>query len=178
MKQNTLWIILILTAFLLFGCTGQAEPVTTNATGAVPAATQTHPETVPETTPEEVPIPSTEAEETQPETVPEETTSEKEMLECDHIEGIVTPESMAKNTPCQIFLRKYPSGTESYYYTLRVEIDNGSEVLTKDLEKETYSICHSTLALGDIDGDQVQEILIHDDTGGCGGFGLWRSWIL
>ena len=153
MKKKLLLIVL-LTLFVLCGCVNQTPAETTSP------------------------------KETQPQTYPTETaveTTYPEMLECATAEGFVTRESIDNNTPCHIRIAKQRGDhalTGDFSYVLYVEIDTGTAVLKKELESKVSPFPEVSLFLGDVDGDGIQEIFIHDNTGGCGGFGLWRTWIL
>ena len=102
----------------------------------------------------------------------------KETIECAATEGLVTKESLKSNKPCQIRLTKQQENEETGY-TLVVEVDTGHTVLKKELDFEVIPLSHeSMLHLGDVDGDEIKEILIHHNTGGVGGFGIWQTWVL
>lgn len=107
---------------------------------------------------------------------------EKEILEYAATEGFVTAESIRSRTPCRIHLSKQKNDAAALFsstaYDLYIEVDTGTKVLKKELETGVIPITEGSLFFGDIDGDQVQEILVHDDTGGVGGFGLWQTWVL
>jgi len=154
-KAKCLWVIL-LTVIFLFGCAEQ-------------------PQADPTPTPE-----------TQTET---ETTSSTELsdeekypaiMECAAAEGFVTPESITTNTPCQIRLTKHrhDKPTPSFGYGLFIEINTGKTTFQKELKSDITLIPSDHLFLGDVDGDGIQEILVHSNTGGIGGYGLWYTWVL
>lgn len=152
-KFKILWIILLV-LFLFWGCS-KVSPNIPKTTGAT--------------------TPQTESEETSPteKTYPE-------MMEDASAEGFVTKESKDSNTPCQIRTRKYRKGTPNDgAFALYIEVDTGAQILKKELEPLVAPLpTGSKLFLGDIDGDGIQEILVHFNTGGCGGFGSYCSWVL
>lgn len=100
------------------------------------------------------------------------------VFECAEVEGYVTKESLDTNTPCKIFVRKYRNIENPYIYDLFIVVETENKVLEKQLESNVFQLPASGLFLGDVDGDKVQEILIHHNTGGNGGYGLWQTWVL
>lgn len=103
-----------------------------------------------------------------------------EVIECGTLEGYLTPESVATNTPCQVRLMKERTGLskEEYSYPLYISVDTGTQVFKKMLTELNPWADWDELYLADVDGDGVQEILVHSNTGGVGGFGLWYTWVL
>ena len=104
-------------------------------------------------------------------------TKGKDALQYAAVEGFITQESIDSNTPCRANLAKYPN-SEKNAYALYIEIDTGTEVLKKELETDVLPLTDGSLSLADVDGDKIMEILVHDDTGGVGGFGVWNTWVL
>lgn len=104
-------------------------------------------------------------------------TQEKNVLRYGLTEGFITRESIESNTPCRVNLSKYPN-SESNAYTLYIEIDIGTEIIKKELEMDVLPLTEGSISLADVDGDEVKEILVHEDTGGVGGFGAWSTWVL
>lgn len=103
---------------------------------------------------------------------------DQNVINCAAAEGLVTEKSVANNTPCQIRLIKRQENEETGC-ALVIEVDTESAVLKKELDSDVVPLSHeSTLFLGDVDGDKIKEILIHHNTGGVGGFGLWQTWVL
>lgn len=100
-----------------------------------------------------------------------------EVLDYAAIEGYVTPGSVRSGTPCRIRLTKQRTDPNSYY-NLCIEVVSASKVWRKELEAATNPLAEGSLFSADIDGDQVQEILVHNDTGGHGGFGVYQVWVL
>lgn len=146
--KKFIWIP-ILCLLLLFGCTQQVSNESTETTQPVLANTNTSP-----------------------------TEKTPGVIECAVTEGLVTRESLQRNTPCQIRLTKQPKNEEAGY-ALVIEVATGSAVLKKELDSGVIPRSHeSMLYLGDVDGDEIKEILIHHNTGGVGGFGLWQTWVL
>ena len=96
-----------------------------------------------------------------------------DVLESAAVEGKVTADSAA----CSVSLKKYRR-EDSGAYDLYIEVDSGAQVIRKELETNVSALPADSLYLGDVDGDGVQEILVHNNTGGVGGFGLWRVWVL
>ena len=145
--------MIMLILFLLCGCTAnQLQPEVTESTKPQPETVQTSP------------------------TEPSKESTYPDVQECASIEGLVTADS---NTPCRIHLKKYRNAQTDYIsYNLCIEVDTGRQVLKKVLESRVFPMPADSLYLGDVDGDGVQEILVHDNTGGVGGFGLWRTWVL
>ena len=95
------------------------------------------------------------------------------------IEGFVTADSKNSNTPCLIHLKTYRNTQTDYTsYDLCIEVNIGSNVLKKVLASRATNTPADSLYLGDVDGDGIQEILVHNNTGGVGGFGLWRTFVL
>ena len=97
------------------------------------------------------------------------------VFECAEVEGYVTKESLDTNTPCKIFVRKYRNVENPHIYDLFIVVETENKVLEKQLESNVFQLPASGLFLGDVDGDKVQEILIHHNTGGNGGYGLWQT---
>lgn len=100
-----------------------------------------------------------------------------DMVEDAAIEGFVVAHDQA---PWQIRTRKYRNDETDYIgYALHIEVDTCEKILKKVLvPAASPTPGGSRLFLGDIDGDGTQEILVHYDTGGCGGFGSYLSWVL
>ena len=144
-------LISILCLLLLCGCANQTASETTEPTES-----------------------QHESEESPP-TEETEVSKHPDMVECASIEGFVTADS---NSPYQIHLRKYRNDqTDSY--ALYIEVNTGQQMIKKELESTVILASpESTLSLGDVDGDGTQEILVHYDTGGLGGFGIWMTWVL
>lgn len=115
-------------------------------------------------------------------TPPQETTAppKAEMIECSAEEGFVTAESLRTNTPCKVRTTKYLSTAQGkgFSYDLYIEVDTPRAQLRKLLVTGVVPEPWDTIYLADVDGDGTDEILIHENTGGCGGFGLWRTWVL
>lgn len=108
----------------------------------------------------------------------EQNREDQSIIHCATAEGLVTPKSVDDNAPCQIRLTKQQETKESGY-SLVIEVDTGSAVLKKELDSNVIPLSHEhILFLGDVDGDEIKEILIHHDTGGCGGFGSYQTWVL
>ena len=107
----------------------------------------------------------------------EEPVDKEQQLDYAAIEGYLTPESVRSGTPWRIHLTKQRPDPNSYY-NLSIVVDTGAKVLKEELEPEVVPLAEGNLFLGDVDGDQVQEILVHDNTGGVGGFGIWQVWVL
>lgn len=105
---------------------------------------------------------------------------ESEMIECSAEEGFVTAESLQTNTPCQVRTAKYLSTSQGdgFSYDLYIEVDTPTAQLQKLLVAGVIPEPWDTIYLADVDGDGTAEILIHENTGGCGGYGLWRTWVL
>jgi hypothetical protein len=58
-------------------------------------------------------------------------------------------------------------------------VDTGLQVLKMELAPESFPNPGGCEVLfGDVDGDEIQEILVHHNTGGVGGFGIWEVWVL
>ena len=149
--ERLLWAILLL-VFLLCGCVNQIPPAATE-----PAMSQSETVTASPT-------------ETQDEKTP------PDVREYASIEGVVTAHS---NTSCRIHLKNYCNNSADHStYSLCIEVDTGSQVLKKVLDSQAVMSPGGSLFLGDVDGDGIQEILVHSDTGGLGGFGLWNTWVL
>ena len=162
MKKYKFLGIVLLIVFLLWGC-DKASPIIPETTGTT--------------------TPQTEAVEPSPTENGATSPTEKtfpEMMEDASIEGFVTAQSKDSNTPCQIRTRKYRNDETDYIgYALHIEVDTGEQILKKVLEPTCDPAPEgSRLFLGDIDGDGIHEILIHYNTGGCGGFGSYRTWVL
>ena len=108
----------------------------------------------------------------------EQNREDQSIIHCATAEGLVTPKSVDDNAPCQIRLTKQQETKESGY-SLVIEVDTGSAVLKKELDSNVIPLSHEhILFLWDVDGDEIKEILIHHDTGGCGGFGSYQTWVL
>ena len=155
MKNIKMIVVLLLIVSLLYGCTMEkAQNLDTSNSGEMG-----------ETTPSE----ELSDEEKYP-----------EVIECGALEGYLTPESLESNTPCQVRLTKERTGPspEEYSYPLYLSVDTGTQVFKKMLVETTPWADIDELSLADVDGDGLQEILVHDNTGGVGGFGLWRVWVL
>ncbi len=154
MRKYKLPSIVLLIVFLLWGC-DKASLIAPETTDTATPQVETG-----ETSPTEMTYP--------------------EMMEDTFAEGFVTAQSKDSNTPCQIRTRKYRKGEPNdSAFSLYIEVDTGAQVLKKEIEPLIAPIpMGSRLSLVDIDGDGIQEILIHFDTGGCGGFGSYCSWVL
>lgn len=100
-----------------------------------------------------------------------------DILDYAAIEGYVTRGSLNSRHPCRIRLTKERTDPDSYY-NLSIEVVSASKVWKKELETATNPQAEGSLFSADIDGDQVQEILVHNDTGGHGGFGIYQVWVL
>ncbi len=153
-KYKILWIVLLV-VFLLCGCANQPEPETTGTTN-----------------------PQSEAVETAPTDAPVEETY-SDLVEDTSIEGFVTAESIDSETPCKIRTVKYRRDQPTYIaYALYIEVDTGLQVLKKELAPQVNPHPGCKLFLADVDGDGIQEILVHHNTGGCGGFGSYHTFVL
>ena len=90
------------------------------------------------------------------------------------LEGFVTEESLKSGVPCQVELRR---SSEDLYHDLELIIISSTgtirEVVTA-VEREEPCV-DETLYLADLDGDGVSEIILHEDCGGNGGYGSYRS---
>lgn len=152
-RTGFLWMIL-LTLFLC-SCAAPAPSETTGAAETPSAATQ----------------PGQADENTFP-----------EVLECAAATGFVTQKSIDTNTPCPIRLtknRQQNAPSPEAGCNLCIEIDTGDALLKKELASGVIPLAQEhSLSFGDVDGNGVQEIFIHHNTGGVGGFGLWQTWIL
>lgn len=157
MKQLR-WIPVICLVLLLFGC------------GA------------PRRTIEPLQFPNkTATEETEPSLPTQIPNEEKypDVVDCASAEGFVTESSKDSNTPCRVSLHKYRNDQPDYpSYDLYIEVDTGSQLLKAELSAGVVPLSENDLYFGDVDGDGIEEILIHENTGGCGGFGLWYTWVL
>lgn len=100
------------------------------------------------------------------------------VFECGEVEGYVTLDSLLESKTCRVYARKYRNPDNPYSYDLYVDIDTGTEMLSKQLESNVFQLPSVGIFLGDVDGDKVEEILIHSNTGGNGGYGLWQTWVL
>lgn len=92
-------------------------------------------------------------------------------------EGFLTEESLETQSPCQVRLFRQEQKLD-YGYTVFVEVTAGKRVLQKELGFSTPPALGDDLYFADIDGDAIQEIIVHYDTGGCGGFGSFVSMVL
>lgn len=155
MKQARFLFIVLLTLILLCGCAHQKQAAPT--TGTKPASETAG--TAPTEPPKESPHP--------------------DVFDCASAEDFVTASSQNSNTPCRIYLKKYRNDQTDYIsYDLYIEVDTGSQVLKKVLKSRTSTLPVDRLFFGDVDGDGIREILVHSNTGGVGGFGLWYTWVL
>ena len=100
------------------------------------------------------------------------------VFECGEVEGYVTLDSLLESKTCRVYARKYRNPDNPHSYDLYVDIDTGTEILSKYLESNVFQLPSVGVFLGDVDGDKVDEILIHSNTGGNGGYGLWQTWVL
>lgn len=151
--KNFIWIP-ALCLLLLCGCAQQVSNESTETTQTILENTNATPPAIPEET------------------------KKPDIIECAAAEGLVTKESLKSNMPCQIRLMKQQK-LEETGHALVIEVDTGSAVLKKELSSNVIPLPHENmLYLGDVDGDDIKEILIHHNTGGLGGFGLWRTWVL
>lgn len=108
----------------------------------------------------------------------QDTNEDQNIINCAAVEGVVTETNVDDNTTCQIRLIKQQENEEAGC-ALIIEVDTGSAVLKKELDSNVIPLSHERiLFLGDVDGDEIKEILIHHNTGGCGGFGSWQTWVL
>lgn len=157
LKQiRILWgILLILVLFC--SCAGPVQSEQTEATETKQEVTESQPETT-----DKVQLP--------------------EVVEYPVIEGFLTQEDLYANRPCRIQLKVVRDHEDLFYegvYDLHIEIDMGTKVLTKELTSCVNAIVlKNNYYFADVDGDGTAEILVHYDTGGCGGYGSWLSWVL
>ena len=152
-------ICMLLLAALLVGCgKQQAAPTgTTEPTVATEPALSTDP----------------------PGTISE--MGDPDVIDCGYGEGLVTEESKRTGSPCQVYAKKYPYDNGNYVSaTLTIEVDTGDQLLSKALDDQvlpvTGLLCN--LYFADVDGDGIDEILVHNETGGVGGFGIYCTWVL
>lgn len=143
MKQIRISLLVMLTLFLVCGCTN-VTPSTTIDTSTAETRTETN---------------------------------SPEIIECATSEGLVTQESVVSNTPCKIYLTK-KSETENAPCQLLLTINTETAVLEKELADNASPRPSGSLLLADVDGDGTQEILVHHDTEGSGGYGAWQTWVL
>lgn len=153
-KYQFLWIVLLF-VFLLWGC-GKA-PANTTATNTAPTDT--------------VPADTTPTESTGVTLYPN-------ITECAVIEGILTEDDLLTDFPSQVVLSKQQESKDANW-ALVVEIYSRSVFLQTVLDGNVIPLCHENMMfLGDVDADGIQEILIHHNTGGCGGSGSYQTWVL
>jgi len=158
MKQKGILWVIALAVLLVCGCTKQEKTVNNP-----PQAVQSQPENQDAT--------------------PEETVEEDRhpaVLKCAEAQGYVTPQSAESNTPCLVRLTKHRSDEPSDWisYNLQIEVETGTQTLKKELSTGEVQRPAGALYFGDVDGDGTQEILVHHEIGGLGGFGLWQTWVL
>ena len=79
------------------------------------------------------------------------------------IEGYVTAGSVNSHHPCSIRLTKQRTDPDSYY-NLCIEVVSASKVWRKELDAATIPLAEGHLRTADIDGDQIDEILVQNDT--------------
>jgi len=171
MNRIRLLVVALLVLALFCGC---EKPQPEQPETAPKTETQTDEKTPSEETEEE-----TAPEETEEETAPEETEQKyPDVIECETVEGYPTAESIAVNTPCQVRMTKELGDKDVHAYGLYITVDTGTQVLRSMLLENTTRLPAHNLYLGDVDGDGVQEIVVHSHTGGVGGFGLWYVWVL
>lgn len=91
-------------------------------------------------------------------------------------EGFLTATSLETQTPCnvRVFREMRDDGSGE---NLLIEVKTGTKVLRKLLYEGACGI-GELLYLADLTGDGVQEIILHHNTGGCGGFGSYISWVM
>lgn len=160
MRKFQLLILVVLAIALFWGCT-KAQPEN---------ATQTLGQTLPEET--EEPIPSEQTEETTPDK------EFPEVSECAAGEGFLKTQSREREDLCSVRLFKERYAGETHAHLL-LEVNLGEKVLkTELLDQCIPAPAPGKLHFADVDGDGVQELLIHYDTGGCGGFGSYQTWVL
>lgn len=166
MRKFQLLILAVLTATLFWGCTAAQpeQPENTN---------QTVGQTLPQET--EEPIPSGQTEETTPSHPPEKEL--REVTECATGEGFLTAESREREEPCSVRLFK-EWYTDEMQGHLLLEVSLGEKVLRAELDECIPATTPSRIHCADVDGDGIQEILVHYNTGGVGGFGLYQTWVL
>ena len=162
MKQRSILCMILLIVLLFCGCTRQTPPETTEAAKPESEATGITGET----------------EKTSPTEASEEN-KHPDVIDCVSAEGIITAAGKDSNTPCQIYLKKYRNDEPAYIsYDLHIEINTGSQMLKKVLSTYVLPLPDINTYFADVDGDGIQEILIHHNTGGCGGAGLYQTWVL
>ena len=157
-KYTAFWVVLLI-VFLLVGCGKDAaqkpadtQGTNTNPTDAAPADT--------------VPTESTGV------------TLYPNITECAVIEGILTEDDLETGFPSQVVLSKQQESKDANY-ALVVEIYSRSVFLQTVLDSQVIPLCHKNMMfLGDVDGDGIQEIIIHHNTGGSGGSGSYQTWVL
>ena len=90
------------------------------------------------------------------------------------LEGFVTAESLKSGTPCQVELRR---SSDDLYHDLELVITTSSGTIRQVVTAvERGEPCDDEkLYLADLDGDGVCEIILHEDCGGNGGYGSYRS---
>lgn len=166
MRKVQLLVLTVLAVTLFWGCT-KAQPE------QLEDATQTQGQTLPEDT--EEPLPSEQTEETTPSQTPEKEI--REVSECAAGEGFLKTQSREKEDLCSVRLLKERYAGEMHAHLL-LEVNLGEKVLKTELDQCIPAPTRGTLHFADVDGDGVQELLIHYDTGGCGGFGSYQTWVL
>lgn len=125
------------------------------------------------------------ADPTIPETAPAETQKEEQtppVIESMTGEGFLTPESKESGEPCTVRILRIRDEAETEYevYYLYLEVDTGTQVLQRKMA-ECFSFTGprgDSMYFEDMDGDGTDELIFHHDTGGCGGAGSFRSWVL
>ena len=100
-----------------------------------------------------------------------------DILDYTAVEGYVTRGSLNSRHPCRIRLTKERTDLNAPY-DLYIEVVSGSKVWKKELETATNPQAESKLFTEDMDGDQIEEILILNGKDGHGGFGQWQVWVL
>ena len=91
-------------------------------------------------------------------------------------EGFLTATSLETQTPCnvRVFREMRDDGSGE---NLLIEVKTGTKVLRKLLYEGACGIGEE-LYFADLTGDGVQEIILHHNTGGCGGYGTYVSWVM
>lgn len=104
-----------------------------------------------------------------------------DVIDCGYGEGLVTEESKRTNVPCRIYAKKHLNNDAGFLQaTLSIEVDTGAQLLQIMLDDQVLPLPELNCALyfGDVDGDGIDEIFVHNNTGGVGGFGIYCTWVL